>query len=87
MTEHAMVRTAIGETKLDEQQELIIRVREKLTAITGQSAPALDIAARLEKAILDTLDASGMKPRDVQHFYSVAMNQFLVDPVVTVPEE
>lgn len=77
----SMIRSEHGNTILDDQTELIIQVQRKLTELTSSEIVAMDIAARLERAIIDTMQLAKFKPREQQHYYSFAMNQFLVDPV------
>lgn len=78
---NAIIKSEFGETVLDEQQELVIQVQEKLTAMTGNAVVAMDIAARHERAVISALQAAKLKPRDQQHLYSIALRQFLVDPM------
>ena len=79
-----VVKSEHGTTVLDDQSELVIQMHDKLKDLiegeAGEGLVALDIAARFEHAVISTLQAHGIKPRQHQHLYSVALRQFLTDP-------
>ena len=79
---NAVVKTADGQTVtvLEQHEELLHRTREKLLDLTGSEIVAMDLLARLEAAVIDTMEAAKIRARERQGLFTFALNQFLVDP-------